>query len=88
MLMIGTLSLTSNRLLFTTHRLNFSQFSIVIPLEDIASIKPKNHLRIFNHGVVVTLHNGGTDTFAVWKRRRWVRRIDEARSALNSAKNE
>lgn len=78
-LMTGTLSLTATRVVFTTHRLNFAQFTIVIPLEHIASITLKNHLRIFNHGVVITMRDGTAYTFAVWKRKRWVEWITNAR---------
>lgn len=75
---IGTMSLTTRRLVFTTHRLNFSQFTIVIPLEQIGSVTLKNHLRIFNHGMMVTQKNGAVDTFAVWKRKRWSTWIQNA----------
>ena len=78
----GSFAVTTRRLVFTTHRLNFSQFTIVIPFENIHEVALKNHLRIFNHGIVVTQTNGTKDTFAVWKRKRWIEWIEAARGTV------
>jgi hypothetical protein len=85
MVIIGTLSITTERVVFTTHRLNFRQFTIAIPLEDIQSVTLKNHLRIFNHGLMITQRNGATDIFAAWRRKRWHMWIKEA--CLRKKKN-
>lgn len=82
---IGDLSITTSRIVFTTHRLNFSQFTIVIPISQIKDVQLKNHLRIFNHGIVITQHNGASDTFAVWRRKRWMNWIAKARDQFDQA---
>ncbi len=78
MVIIGNLAITNKHVTFTTHRLNYKQFTISIPLEHIRSVTLKNHLRIFNHGLVITQHNGAQDIFAVWRRKRWKAWIEEA----------
>ncbi len=72
----GKLYLTNQRLFFTTHPLNFRQYDLTIVLSDIHAVEMKNFLRVFSKGIIIRKKNGHRETFSVWKRKRWKRRIE------------
>lgn len=76
MSMIGHLVATNKRLCFFTDKRNFSQYSVSIPLSEIVEVQIKNRLKWFADGLLITLKNGETHHFAVWKRRQWKQVIE------------
>lgn len=76
--MKGKMTLTNEVLHFDTHKVNFRQYDISIPLTDIADVRLKHNLKIFPYGVLVTLTDGSTHRFAVWGRMKWVHAIKKA----------
>lgn len=76
--MKGLLTLSSRELCFQTHQMNFKQYTVCIPLEQITTARKKNNMRIFPYGILVTLKTGEEHRFAVWGRGKWVTAIERA----------
>lgn len=70
--MTGKLFVTNMRLFFTTHPLNFKQYELSIPFENIVSVTLRNNLKFLSHGFELELKNGHVHQFVVWRRRHWV----------------
>jgi hypothetical protein len=68
----GTLTLTSDRLVFFSHGANVNNADVVIPLEDIASVQPANTLGIIPNAFRVTMQDGTRHQFTVFGRNSWI----------------
>ena len=78
MLMTGKLYLTNRQVVFITHPLNFQQYSLPLPLNDIISVELKNNLRFFSHGLWIRSRNvDEPQHFAVWRRKQWKKQIED-----------
>lgn len=75
--MTGKLFATNQRLYFVTHKLNFRNYDLSIPLENITAVQLKNNLGLFSHGFMVQLKNGQAHHFVAWKRKEWKALIEE-----------
>jgi DUF1365 family protein len=82
-LMAGFLVLTNRRLTFVAHPLNFRQYSLSIPLTEIAGVELRYNLKIFSHGIWVH-QNGSHQHFAVWRRKHWKAAIEAAVAAART----
>ncbi len=81
MLMTGKLHLTNRQVVFMSHPLNFQQYSLAIPLDEIVSVEFKNNLRFFSHGLWIRSRiSNEPQHVAVWRRKKWKLAIDQARS--------
>lgn len=72
----GWLYLTNKKLIFQSHNYNVQNHKLVIPLNQITSIRTS-----LTHGYMPTglqvVTNDGVEKFVVFKRKEWVRRISE-----------
>lgn len=79
----GKLYLTSERLVFEAHKLNFAFGTQEIPLLKIKTVdtgwtKFLGFIPLFPNAVLVTTTEGKRFRFAVWGRKKWVKRIHNA----------
>lgn len=77
----GMLYLTNERLYFASHPLNFKKYDITMPVRDVVGMELRNHLKFFTHGFWIELDNGARYHFAVWRRKRWRKAIEDATGA-------
>lgn len=83
MVMTGKLYLTNQRLVFVTHPLNFRQYVLSLPLNDIEAVELKNNFRFFSHGLWIRVRNTTEPHhFAVWHRKQWKKQIETAQHAM------
>ncbi|OGY85393.1 MAG: hypothetical protein A2233_05020 [Candidatus Kerfeldbacteria bacterium RIFOXYA2_FULL_38_24] len=75
--MTGKLYLTNQRLYFVTHALNFKQYHLSIPLQNIIGLELKNNLKFFSHGLLILLKNEQKQQFIVWLRKIWKRLLEQ-----------
>jgi hypothetical protein len=75
----GRLLLTTRRLVFKPHKLNVQRQQDSYPLEEIATVEPRNTWWVVPNGLLVTMRDGHSEKFVVYGRRRWVAEINQAR---------
>ena len=80
----GTLHLTTHRLMFTSHALNFQRGETVIPLETIASVTPAwtkflGTIPLFPNSILITGRDGQSQSAVVAGRKDWIAAIERAR---------
>ena len=75
----GKLYLTSCRLVFEPHPINFQRSIENIELREVASIRPFRLLWIVPYGINVELADGTVHSLAVYYPGRWLRTIELAR---------
>ena len=80
----GWLFLTKERLLFRSHRFNFQQHQLSIPLEDIAEVQPVRTAKIFPNGLRVVTHSGRDDRFVVEANQTWCSEIVKAQAGMTA----
>lgn len=68
----GTLTLTSDRLLFEPNALLVQGGAISIPLREIAKVIPSNSLFVFANQIVVIRRDGREQNFVVRDRDAWL----------------
>lgn len=71
----GTLTLTSDRLVFFSHGVNVSNADVVIRLEDIEAVQPANTLGFIPNAFRVVLKGGVSHQFTVFGRKAWIEAI-------------
>ena len=76
-LMVGKLYLTNQTLTFIARPQNFRKYSFSIPLRELIEVEFRYKLKIFSHGIWLH-HNNQVQHFAVWRRRRWKKAIEQA----------
>lgn len=74
----GKLFLTSKRLRFRSHKMNFQAHDESYPIEAIASVEPSSSLGIIPNGLLVHLRDGRRERFVVAGRGDWVSSIRSA----------
>ncbi len=74
----GTLTLTSQRLLFKPHALAIQGGEVSIPLRDIASVELGNSLWVIPNQIVVVRRSGRKHKVVVWGRDEWLMKIRHA----------
>jgi hypothetical protein len=64
----GKLTITNQRLMFTSHSLNIQAGTTEIPMSEIATVRKRNTMGFVPNGMSVILKNGTEHKFVVWKR--------------------
>lgn len=75
----GWLYLTSEDLIFKSHRRTFKPHETVIPLETIVDVKTKSILGFIPNGLQIIINNDITEKFVVNNRKTWIKKINDAR---------
>jgi hypothetical protein len=75
----GWLYLTTRRLLFRSHRLNFQPHETNLPLEDIVKASPTLTAGLIPNGLLVNTISGRRERFVVDNRKRWSDAISKAK---------
>ena len=74
----GWIWLNSDEVIFKSHNFNFQNHQIVIPLIQIAEVKPSLTLGLVPNGLKIITINGAVEKFVVNKRKVWVEKIKDA----------
>ncbi len=69
----GKLYLTNSRLVFQSHKFNFQNHQLSIPLSNIAKVNRYRALGIANTGLSVTTADNTIDKFVVQQREEWMK---------------
>jgi hypothetical protein len=64
----GTLKLSTSKLIFEPHAINFQRQNLEIPYHHITLVKPRNTLGVVPNGILIELHSGEHFKFVVNKR--------------------
>jgi hypothetical protein len=75
----GWLSITTERVLFRSHKVNFQKQPLQIKLKDIAKIEKRHTLGLIPNGLRILLKNGKEFKFVVWNREQLIDMMDSAR---------
>ena len=81
---IGSMILTNKRIYFATKPLNFQQYDLSLPLNDIQDVIIKNHFYIFPYGITIMCNDQTEQQFAVWKRHAWKNAILKQKQVINT----
>jgi hypothetical protein len=81
----GYLWLTTEQLLFQSHRFNVQNHECRMPLAEISEVEATKTLGIIPNGLLVRHVSGAQERFVVHKNRDWVARILAARTAGGGA---
>lgn len=73
----GWLTLTSTRLAFRSHGINFQNTPLDIPLTEIESADPALTFRFIPNGLRIKRKNGVVESFVVYHRKTWTKLITE-----------
>jgi hypothetical protein len=71
----GRLKITSRRLVFQPHLINFQRQPVEILLSDISMVKKRNTALVIPNGMLVRTKAGTEYKFVVWRRENLVRII-------------
>lgn len=71
----GKLYLTNKRLVFKSHKGNFQNHELSIPLADIQSADRYKNLGLINNGLKITSNGNQVDKFVVEKAGEWVEKL-------------
>lgn len=77
----GWLFLTGDELIFKSHAFNVQRHQIIIPLNEIIEVKAVPTAGIIPNGLLIKT-NDSTERFVVYNRNTWIKKINEAISAL------
>lgn len=69
----GKIEVTNKRIVFTSHKLNFTTCTVPIPLEDILEFRAYNFLGFIPNRILIKLKNGTEYHFIVAKRKELTR---------------
>lgn len=81
----GYLYLTSERLLFCSHKFNLQNHELSIPLEDISSVRPRLTAGFIPNGLEVVWGGEKKERFVVAGRREWARELREHLNHQNTS---
>jgi len=73
----GRLFLLKDQLLFKSHKLNFQNHELRIPLDSILEVGLFNVVGFVPNGLIIRLRNGKSENFVVNNRAEWKNRIEE-----------
>ena len=76
----GWIYLTTRRLLFRSHAINFQPHELSIELSDISEAMPVLTAKFIPNGLRIVTHSGRDERFVVEERRRWCDEIKRART--------
>lgn len=80
----GWLFLTSRRVLFISHSVNFQPHALSIELADISNALPVLTLGVIPNGLRILTRSGDDERFVVQDRKTWCNEIVTAQKALSS----
>jgi hypothetical protein len=78
----GWIYLTSRRLLFRSHAINFQPHELSIELSDISKALPVLTAKIIPNGLRIVTRSGRDERFVVEERRRWCDEITNAQKRV------
>ena len=73
----GKLYLTNNRLLFKSHKFNFQNHELSIPLSDIHSVGRYRTLGLVNNGLSIGTWNNNLEKYVVQNIDTWLEKINQ-----------
>ena len=84
----GMLYLTTERLIFESHALNFQTGETIISISEIIRLRKDwtkllDIIPVFPNTLVVTSRSGHEDKFVLFRRTPWINEINKLREALN-----
>jgi hypothetical protein len=71
----GKLFLTNRRIFFKSHRFNFQNHELSIPLSEIREAGGRNTFLFVPNGILINLKSGNKEKFVVWNRNDWLKKI-------------
>mgnify|MGYP006292735299 CR=1 FL=1 len=81
----GRLCLNDEELVFKSHIFNIQNHTLTIPVNQIKSVQIKNTLGFIPNGLQV-ITNNSVEKFVVFKRKKWMQKINEAIELNNRSK--
>jgi len=73
----GWLFLTSNGLLFKSHKYNFQVHELWIPSETVKSLSTYKNLGFIENGLLIERKDGTQNKFAVYSPKKWIEKIEQ-----------
>ena len=83
----GRLFLTNLRLFFEPHYFNYQTDEATIPLDNIVTIATP-HSDFLSKKLAIRLNNNFIEFFLVWKRKQWLKEIEEAVTEIKKSTGE
>lgn len=80
----GYLFLLDESIIFKSHKINVNKHQLILPLEEIADVKPSLTLGLVPNGMKITTSGGEVEKFVVNGRKDWVRQIEDARASYKN----
>ena len=73
----GWLFLTNDELIFKSHSINIQKHELVIPKNEIMTVKPVKTIGLFSNGLKVTTNKQKHERFVVNNQKIWMKNINE-----------
>ena len=77
----GYLFLLDESIIFKSHKINVNNHQLILPLDEIANIKPSLTLGFVPNGMKITTSDGVVEQFVINGRKDWIRKIEDARAS-------